>query len=121
MFFVFCFHKVKHDFTVVCKSEKCRDSQNVSHDPVLAVIVGLVGESDEPTSECGVVLGESELGPYGGGPVVVSLASLMSQRPSVVSCSVSPSLARMAEALLWWAWLPPPIRLPMSFPRSPMA
>ena len=60
---------------MVCKSEKCRDSQNVSHDPVLAVIVGLVGESDEPTSECGVVLGESELGPYGGGPVVVGVAS----------------------------------------------
>ena len=43
---------------MVYKSEKCRDPENVSHGPVLAVMVGLVGESDEPTSECGVVLGE---------------------------------------------------------------
>ena len=49
---------------MVYKSEKCRDYENVSHGPVLAVMVGLVGESDEPTSECGVVLGESELGAY---------------------------------------------------------
>ena len=56
MFFVFCFHKVKHD-GISAQGKKFHTS------------------SDEPTSECGVVLGESELGPYGGGPVVVGVAS----------------------------------------------